>query len=126
MKETMFNVKTFLLLIFICVLCGFIYTLINNLWGILGILFVVLTAGFFFFAGGNFVNQGLFLKSIWILIFIAFIPIVFWIEHYYINSIEWYNGIPATVYLLMFTLGLIFRKIPLFNKSKKSLFSEEG
>lgn len=125
MKDFGINFGAFGFLLLICIICGLLYTLLNNWVGFLGSVFIVLTAGFFFFAGGNLVNQGFFLSPFWVVIFIVFLPIVLLLEYRYINPLEWYKGIPITAYFLIFTLGLIIRKLPFLKGMNKTLFNED-
>ena len=59
------NIIVYLILIVVCFAFGFIYTGLSNWLNVLGWIFVILTAGLFFFSGKNFVEQGAFNSITW-------------------------------------------------------------
>ena len=106
------NIINYLILIPVCTAFGLIYSAISNWVNLLGLIFVILTAGLFYFSGGHFVNQGYYWSKKWKVFFVLMIPLFLFIDYQLVDTITWHDMASVTAYYFLFTLGFVFKKIP--------------
>lgn len=106
------DIFTYLILIIICFGFAFIHTGLSIIASFLGWIFIILTAGLFFFSGKNFVDQGVFKSNSWKIIFVILTPVIFYIDYFLYMNIYWYDKFGGFAYYLLFTLGFLLKKIP--------------
>lgn len=104
------NIFTYVFLVLICFIFGFIVVALSKVSIYLVIIFVIFTAGLFNFAGGHFIEQGAFNEKRWKIIFLSFSPVIIIIDGLIYLSVDWYNFTAVSPYYLLFTLGLVFKK----------------
>ena len=105
------NIITYLMLILICVAFGLVYSAISNWINILGWVFVILTAGLFYFSGGHFVEQGYYRSNKWKGFFVIMIPLYLLIDYLLFQSLTWYDMGSVTAYYFLYTLGFVLKRI---------------
>ncbi len=106
------NIQSYLILIVLCFVFGQIQQVINNFSGTLGWIFIIFTAGLFFFAGGHIVDQGVFCSKKWKVTFVVLLPIIFLVDVFLVKELSWYHGSSAVAYYTLYTLGFLFKRLP--------------
>lgn len=109
---TRVNVLTLMVWILIWFGFGFIYSLLNNVSNSLGWIFIIVTAGFFFYAGGHFVDEGAFNSVKWKIFFVLIGPVIFLVDLWLSSLVSWHKGVPGFAYYFLYTLGFLLKKIP--------------
>ncbi len=112
MKGPKVNIQLYFVLIVICFAFGQIQQIINNFSGVLGWVFIIITAGLFFYAGGDLVDQGVFSTKKWKVAFVVLLPIVFFVDVFLIKKLSWYHGSSGVAYYMLYTLGFLFKRLP--------------
>jgi len=84
----------------------------SNTASVLGWIFIILTAGLFFYSGKNFVDQGIFNSNKWKVVFILLAPIVLYIDFLLNMKISWYDEFGGFAYYVLFTIGFLLKKLP--------------
>ncbi len=112
MRASKVNIQSYFMLIVFCFVVGHIQQIINNFSGVLGWIFIIFTAGVFFYAGGNLVDQGFFTTKKWKAFFVLLLPIVFFADVYLIYISPWYHGSSGFAYYTLYTISFLFKRLP--------------
>ena len=117
-KSNLDNIFVGSFTILICLIFASLYNVMANISVVLKWIFIILTAGFFYYMGGNLVDQGYFRhKYLYKIILFFFLPLIFMFEMYIISNLTWYTELAAFSYFFLFYLGYFFKKIPQNYKS---------
>lgn len=104
------NFIIYLILLVFCFGFGMLYNILFNWIKFVGIIFIFLTAGSIYYWGRSFYDQGIFIKKIWVFIFILVLPLVFITDTIFIRNFVWYKFTSGFAYYLGFMLGLFIKK----------------
>ena len=104
------NYFTLLSTILICFAFGFALAGISQISKILEWVFIIITAGFFYYNGGYLKSNGAFKSLIWKIALIFTGAILLSIELFLSKHLSWYNNPWSFTYFYILFLGLIFKK----------------
>lgn len=116
------NLLQLLLVLMWCIIFDILFTLLHAWAEIIGLMFIIATAGVFFFGGIDSAKRGYFQNKFWILILVLLLPIIFIFEQSCFHLIRGYFGVPLFIYFLVFVMGFIFKKSPNSSPSNDNFF----